>query len=817
MVIAPDHALHGRDATAPAYGRRQRRVALALLLAAWLAFTIPAFTGKARFPVDYGGPAPGQTAGPVQNPELGDAYYALYPWYSYLGDRLRDGDLPHWDPYRFAGTPFAANPANGVWYPPNWLYATGHVLAAFTVVALGSMLAALLLTYWFFRMFDLHPYAAALGAIVFVFSAFMLTWSANLPLFGSSMWLPLALGGLELTRRGKLRRGIPLAAAGLALSVLAGHVQMAIYVWLTAGIFVAVGMVASALRTGGPVAGRVRVVVAQAAPVAAAFVLAAGLAAVVLLPTAGFARHIVRQETPFALARLTAMPVENLPSLLVPDYLGNPLDGNFAGPGINFTATALYAGLLTGPLALIALARRRDRLTAALVVVTAVGAAAMLATPLYRAMLALPGLSRGLFVTRFVLLLHFGLAGLAAVGLDSLLVRPRRRTMAVVLAAAGAAALVLVLLLVTRAGTAVDDDYVLARGLRSLVLLAAGTALLMAAVRFPPKAAGLAAAVTAVTVLDLWLAGHRWNAYYTPRPVYARSPGVDALASAPGERPRYVNLGSWWIPPNGELAYRLYGISGYDPFVPRRIVELMSIADDQRSSARGNLFGPFRPETATSPILDLLGVGTVVGSPDLSLEAPLRFAGAFRAYDRPAALPPAWITSCWAILPDTAVLSRLAAMTPGELAATAVVADSTAARRALGPSPTAGCDGGNGGNGQAQIQRYDPERVVVRTEAARAGVVVLSDAWFPGWEAKVDGKPVTLLRTDHALRGVAIPPGRHTIEYSFRPPYLVLGGALSAGSIVVLLVWAGWPRGVSGRRRSAPADPTAPVPLSAEQ
>ena len=342
MVTPPaDHV----DGLPLPVSRGQRLTAVAMLLAVALAFTFPVLTGKVRFPVDFAGPAPGEVAKPLANPELGDAFFAFYPWHSYLGERLREGQPPLWDPYRLGGTPFAADITTGTWYPPNWLYASGHILATFTLIAVASIVAALFLAYWFFRVIELHPYAAALGAVAFVFSAFMMKWSANEHVFGSSMWLPLALGGIEVARRGRFRRGILLAGVGLALSVLAGHAQIALYVWLATFIWAAAGR--GRRPPGGSAAGPV--FVRRSAAVVAAFALAGGLAAIQLLPTAEFSGHIVRQKTTFEVAKFTALPTEHLPTLVLPDYLGSPLDGNYAGPGVNYTETAWYPGCSPSP------------------------------------------------------------------------------------------------------------------------------------------------------------------------------------------------------------------------------------------------------------------------------------------------------------------------------------------------------------------------------------------------------------------------------------------------------------------------------------
>ena len=59
-----------------------------------------------------------------------DTITQYYPWYSYLGERLRSGDIPAWNPYQFSGAPFAADPLSG------WTYLPAMIL--FTILPLGG-------------------------------------------------------------------------------------------------------------------------------------------------------------------------------------------------------------------------------------------------------------------------------------------------------------------------------------------------------------------------------------------------------------------------------------------------------------------------------------------------------------------------------------------------------------------------------------------------------------------------------------------------------------------------------------------------------
>jgi hypothetical protein len=797
--------------------RRERVVAVLALLVVWAAFVYPAFTGQVRFPVDFAGPED-PTAEPARpaNPEHGDAYYAMYPWHEYLGARLADGEAPLWDPYRFAGTPFAADVAVGAWYPPNLLYAVSDPLVAFTVISVLSSLAALLATYWFLRVLELHPYAAAFGAITFAFSAFLVKWATNETVMGSAVWMALPLGGLEVARRGQRLRGTVIAAVGLALVALGGHAQVALYVWAAAGAWALFALVGPRRGDATGEGAGLRGLWRDAVPPLAAVALAVGLSAVQVVPARELSAEIVRQTTTWEDARATFLPRAHLPTLVVPDYLGSPADDNWDGPGVNYTETALWAGLLTLPLAAVGLLSRRRRAVLFCAALTAVGLLAVLGTPLYRVILALPGFERTLFATRFVLYVDFGLACLAALGLDHLLRRRTadRRALPLVVATSGALLAGVVWLAVGRPATPLPSSYVVGRTLRAAAFLAVGAAVLALLARRPRWAAPTALAVVALAAGDLWATGHRFNPFHERRPVYRPQPATDALAAAPGERPRFAEIGAAFaLPPNASLVHRLSGLGGYDALIPRNIVELVALAEDQRARAARNFLGPFRPETATSPVFDLLGVTHLLGTAAADAGERVVVTGPLPVYERAGAFPPAFLASCWELVPDGGVLSRLATMTSDQLRGTAVVADTATARRALGGAAS-GSDCGPGG--VAAVERYEPERVTVRARADGPAVLVLSDTWFPGWEATVDGERAEVLEVDHALRGIALPAGEHRVELRFDPPSLragigltaVTAWALAAGAVVLA---------VRARRRtpassSGGGPPSGPAP-----
>jgi uncharacterized membrane protein YfhO len=96
--------------------------------------------------------------------------------------------------------------------------------------------------------------------------------------------------------------------------------------------------------------------------------------------------------------------------------------------------------------------------------------------------------------------------------------------------------------------------------------------------------------------------------------------------------------------------------------------------------------------------------------------------------------------------------------------------------------------------------------VVAEAAAQVPSLVVLTDVYYPGWKATVDGRPATIERVDYLLRGVLVPPGRHRVEFTYEPASWRVGWVLSFVGLSLLAATAlvGWWR----RRRSGPATAT---------
>jgi len=102
------------------------------------------------------------------------------------------------------------------------------------------------------------------------------------------------------------------------------------------------------------------------------------------------------------------------------------------------------------------------------------------------------------------------------------------------------------------------------------------------------------------------------------------------------------------------------------------------------------------------------------------------------------------------------------------------------------------------GNGEAQITRYEPNRIELSASLKTPALLVLSENHYPGWNTYVDGNAVETLRVDYNLRGVPLPAGSHRVEFLYRPKSVLLGLVLSLIAASLLAFW-GWLRRRSAR------------------
>lgn len=156
-----------------------------------------------------------------------DVLYYL-PIRAFIGDAIRHGEWPLWNPYVSLGSSIAADPQAGLWYPATLLFAVLPPFVAYSIVLCLHYSLAGAGMYRFLRAAGRVPLAALVGGIAFMFCGFLVGHRAHLTIVQAAAWLPWMLYAWERYARSARGEFAALGAAALGLQLLVQHVQISI-------------------------------------------------------------------------------------------------------------------------------------------------------------------------------------------------------------------------------------------------------------------------------------------------------------------------------------------------------------------------------------------------------------------------------------------------------------------------------------------------------------------------------------------------------------------------------------------------------------
>jgi hypothetical protein len=672
-----------------------------------------------------------------------DQAKSYFPWQAFVSRSYREGTVPLWNPYSFAGTPFLAANANNALYPPRIaLSATAlsptRVHDVFVVV---HMLLAGLAMYALLKYFASSAAAALLGAIAWMASSFMLAWLALEHFVVVAAFLPLAVLLADASMR---RASWPAALAlgpVLGLLLLGGNILFVELCFVVVGAYATSLAVARFIRRPSSDGGRVtRAAWDDLGRLVVPWLVAIGLSAATLLPTLDLSNSIARSGLTFSELRASALPWSELVRVVIP-----PNSSAFVPDHENAYHVALYSGPAVAFLAIVGLLSRRPGawLARVLLVLTLLSA---LATPvLALPYILVPGFEHLKPVGRVLFLAVFALTLLAAFGLD--LVR-----------------------------TTLDGFLGGRRGHRASMLLA------------------IAAIAVTIASLRLYAPEIMHAQAASPEAAYPPTPLVDRLRAK--EHGRFLAVGEV-LPASTALVYPLRNAVGYESIIPGRVQDFWRViaGEDVGELSTTRVLSAFEPipqfGMMRSDLLSRAGVGFVAAPPqgfgpepsaeDLA-RLKLVYSGADgRVYKVRDSLPRAYfVRNCVNAEDSRAALFRFqeAAFDPSK----AVILESRGGEPAESCGPMS-----HGGEAVVRIVKDDAHAVTVSVDAPLGGFLVLNDAWDKGWEATVDGVDRDVLPANALFRAVPIAAGRHSVEFEYRPRTYRIGLVVSAGTLLLLL------------------------------
>lgn len=266
-----------------------------------------------------------------QNELLSDLLLENYAWKRFLRQSIQDRQIPLWNPYLFAGTPFLATGQHSILYPFSLIFMILPLTRAFGVFTVSQLFLAGASMYLLARILHTSRLGATLSAVVYQLCSYMLV-SVTFPMIlAGSAWLPFLLAMIELTFRqrplvGKRPATLPwvlLGSLGLGMQILAGHGENTYFALTVMGLFSAWRLGQLAVST--PRVGRWKLLAQRAGWLVFLVVLGVGLGSVQFIPFVELVQHNFREGAASLSDVLSwSYPWRRLVTFLAPNFFGNP-------------------------------------------------------------------------------------------------------------------------------------------------------------------------------------------------------------------------------------------------------------------------------------------------------------------------------------------------------------------------------------------------------------------------------------------------------------------------------------------------------------
>lgn len=733
-----------------------------------------------------------------------------HPYRELTVSMLEAHQTPLWNPARGAGQPFLANPNALVLHPTTLLFLVFSVATAMKLSVILQILLAAVASWLLLRDAGVSRAGSLLGAGLFAFSGYMISLGNLLNLLDSAAFMPLTLWlAARAVKHGFAPWG-SLAALSLAVQIAAGE----------PAILFCTGLAFIGLHWSfpGPPGQPSRAIGPRLAVVSGLVLLAATLAMVQVLPTlellgqsergAGFDRDE---------AMKWSLPPAALVETAIPNWFGDPTSADIArfrggtlfDAGLPFILSIFLgpAGLLLAGIGISDGVRSKDttrRLEALVLSLLCLGGLLLSMGrffPLYPTLLSLvPPMQWVRYPVKYFLLVAWVVAILSARGYDACADRrgraagsEGRRRAAKAIALAGLAVLVVVMLMqlgdpVMRAGLSI---------VRSLsVVVIAGSLVSLGGTRV--QRFGLAL----LPLLDLVAAGRHLNPV-APASLYSEAPalggalggaGGGRLASLPRPkgfafrtpagtdlRPDSLAGGFRWD--RMTLRNATYFSTGYRFAYDRGNERL----DVMPGAALGRMIyegaGSMVSTSQVSRLLSVAGVDRLITYGGLT-GAGLTEAGRLEGESN----VPVVVMRVETALPRAYVVRHV------EVHADIIRAAKRLREESFDPQSTVilesgqapvGSAGSDSASDTARITKDEPALVTVEVAASGAGYLVLTDTFYPGWIAEVDGVSSPIIRANTMFRAVAVPAGDHVVAFRYRPSSVRSGLMVTAAGLLL--------------------------------
>lgn len=743
----------------------------------WLVFSKPFFIdGKIPFPADLAvnkynlWSSYEKYWSPIKNPAQPDIIDQIYPWKKLTIATLQNGEIPFWNPYSFSGTPHLANYQSSTFSITNLFYFLLEFNKAWALAVLAQPLMAGIFTFMFIKSLKRSSIASLISAISFMFSGFLTTWMGYTTLGLAIGFLPLGLFAIEKYTHTRKIYFLILLSLVFPLSFFSGHFQTSLYF----SIFLFAYILFKYIDTKNK---------KDFAYLFSFSFLGLLLAMPQILPSIEFYFSSVRSSV---FQKIEAVPIKYLTTIISPDYFGNPVTrNNYFG---NYIEWASFSGTLTFFLALFSLLNK-NKFVVFFLISALISILISLDTFVTDALvrIQIPVLSTSA-LGRVLVIFSFSISVLAAFGLDYLVDQLKTGNKGKIFKWIILCFSILALTWFLAIGKLIDpNNYQIA--IKNLILPTALTAItLFLVIVSIQRKVFIKLSLILILILiifDMLRFANKWQVFEDQNLIFPRTTITNKLQSLDNT---YRTLGSFGS--EGSVYFEFPSTEGYDPLYINRYGEFIASLDDGKikSSPRSGVV--FNPNAKYSPkVFDLLGIKYVLGKKLDEDEVwgfpfskyPDKFETIyedeyFTIHENKEVLPRTYLVTMYEVMDDNQkIISSLLA---DDFDFSNNVILETDPKFSIEKEST----------GSANIISYEPNRIEIDVNTENESILFLTDNYYPGWRAAINGEEKEILRTNYTFRGVVVPEGKSRVVFYYESDTFNNGLIIAVISGVLILI-----------------------------
>lgn len=727
----------------------------------------------------------------------GDNESYFYPVRTLTAQMVKEGTLPLWTPRIFLGFPLLAASQHGVLYPPNHIFSFFDPITAFNLnIVLHCFLAAYF-TFLYARLVTGNALPAVMAGVVFGFMGFVAYYRDFLAVINTAAWLPLVFYFVERMRMTMQRKYALCAAIVIALQLYAGHTQTLVYGSMAVALYALLHVLGMKRPAGSRFA----------AGVCIAFLLGALLALPQIVSTYELSALSFRAKLSYEVFSQFSFAPHMLPAMLFPFLWSS--DGTYWGPRGESEAIGGFVGALTLLLAVVVVIRQwRENLHVRVWGIIAI-AAFLLALGdnlplLNRLMYHVPVYRLFRAPARHFMEINLAMAVLFALGISRVMDGDRKIAKTTAFFLGGI--LVLATLFFSFFGP--QGLSISSPSIYIPFLFMSSYAALIAAFM---KLKRFEKVLPVVLLILLFFEASYFRGVQGELPKISEierqenSRLFNFLRERQQDRTAFIFVSEGIETQNMlPITRGINMLNAYDPLIIKDFADLLDMEGIGYSHAWKDLIENnvilsmlntrYFVMIKNMKLLPSLVKGRIEGehfAPPIGLGLPLsdEYGPVYeKVFDSESgavylnrnAMPRAFI-----------VTELVEANGIDEIRRMLYTFRIEPRRQAMLSGPDLAAIGGRGREfapGTVSIKEYGPNKVALTAGMKGTGFVVLSDQYYSGWRAYVDGKETTIFKTNGVMRGVVVPGGEHEIVFKYVPLKFYISAAASALALVVVII-----------------------------